>query len=459
MTTSRSRTVLALGFSALLVAGVIWAVPRPSPVATAKAATPPAAAEKPAEDKPIPVRPDAEPYRPYQYLLSTEQSIEVYQGRIKRDPQDHGSHTTLGSLYLRHAKETGDHSSYDKADAMFAKALTLLPSHEAARVGRIAVANARHKFAESRELAAALYKENPDGPSGLEALVMLADANVELGRYDETDANLKELVAKGGDPTPPAFLARMSRLAELRGDIDKALALLKRAEDGDRAVEASALSLAWYAARRGEILQTQGKADAAAAAFDAAVKANPASPDLKVMLAKARMAQNHPQDAVTIMEGVLKVDQDIDTWLPFGRALELAGDAKRAEEQYAAADRKADAEEPTAVRELILHYCDHGRRLPRALELAKREVVTRTDVFSCDSLAWALFKNGQLAAAEKASADALRLGTRDATLLYHAGAIARQLGQTKRATELLEKALAVDPTFPQAGEAKKLLGK
>jgi hypothetical protein len=40
-------------------------------------------------------------------------------------------------------------------------------------------------------------------------------------------------------------------------------------------------------------------------------------------------------------------------------------------------------------------------------------------------------------------AKALSLGTRDATLLYHAGEIARALGDTTRAGHLLQQSLAI----------------
>ena len=74
----------------------------------------------------------------------------------------------------------------------------------------------------------------------------------------------------------------------------------------------------------------------------------------------------------------------------------------------------------------------------------------RKDVFSCDSLAWALFKNGKVAEAEKAATDALRLGTKDAVLLYHAGMIANAAGKRDRAKELLGRSLAVNPYFHAA---------
>ena len=47
----------------------------------------------------------------------------------------------------------------------------------------------------------------------------------------------------------------------------------------------------------------------------------------------------------------------------------------------------------------------------------------------------------------EASCEALRLGTRDPRFLYHAGMIARALGERARATALLCDALALNPSF------------
>ena len=62
--------------------------------------------------------------------------------------------------------------------------------------------------------------------------------------------------------------------------------------------------------------------------------------------------------------------------------------------------------------------------------------------------------------AMKESAEkALRLGTRDAQLLYHAGMIARASGESERARELLSRALALSPVFDplQASLARAVL--
>ena len=56
--------------------------------------------------------------------------------------------------------------------------------------------------------------------------------------------------------------------------------------------------------------------------------------------------------------------------------------------------------------------------------------------------------------------DALRLGTRDAKLLYHAGMIARAAGEKEAARDYLKRALKLNPQFDplQATIARKAMG-
>ena len=56
--------------------------------------------------------------------------------------------------------------------------------------------------------------------------------------------------------------------------------------------------------------------------------------------------------------------------------------------------------------------------------------------------------------------EALRLGTRDARLYYHAGMISTALGERKQAAEYLRSALEINPTFDVLGAdvARRTLG-
>ena len=59
-------------------------------------------------------------------------------------------------------------------------------------------------------------------------------------------------------------------------------------------------------------------------------------------------------------------------------------------------------------------------RAAEAVSLAEEAARTRADVMTMDTLAWAYFKNGQLAEAKQASGQALRTGTRNARIRCHA---------------------------------------
>ena len=81
------------------------------------------------------------------------------------------------------------------------------------------------------------------------------------------------------------------------------------------------------------------------------------------------------------------------------------------------------------------------------MALAEAELELRRDIYGYDALAWALLADGRAAEAREQMAEALALGTRDATLLYHAGMIELALGNDAAARTFLEDALASDPSF------------
>ena len=404
---------------------------------------------------PIPVRPDSEePYRPYKYQLTTDQTIRVFEDRVRGDP-NHLNLTHLGGLYVRKAKETGDHTAYDKADDAFRRALQALPNHAPARVGLAIAACGRHRFAEGLQLAEGVYKEDP---GAIDALATVADAHLELGNYAEAEAAARELERNAGSPPAAPALARLARLAELRGDPDRAVALLRQADAAQRAAHDLRQSQAWYAMRLGEVLLSQGKLDDAAGQFDAALKDHPNYPAALSLLGRVRAAQGRTAEAIALCEKAARITPDLATLVFLGDLRARTGEAFLAKVFFDEVE-KADKEPLVGSRDLVLYYCDHDRKLSRALELAEAEARTRKDVYTCDALAWARFKSGKLPEAGRAAADALRLGTKDALLLYHAGVIAHAAGKRDEARDLLRRALAVNPHFSEAHarEAARLL--
>src|SRR5262249_38652334 len=80
-----------------------------------------------------------------------------------------------------------------------------------------------------------------------------------------------------------------------------------------------------------------------------------------------------------------------------------------------------------------------------ALELAEADVRTRRDVQGVDLLAWARYLNGDLDGAVAAEREARRLGTVDATMLFHAGMIDLATGDRDGGRDLLRQALGPNP--------------
>jgi len=110
-------------------------------------------------------------------------------------------------------------------------------------------------------------------------------------------------------------------------------------------------------------------------------------------------------------------------------------------------------------RELALFYADHNLKLKESVELAKKELAVRHDIYTWDILAWVLFKNGEVPEAAEAIDKALALGTGDSLLDFHAAMIESQLGQSERAQTMFKTALALNPHFHMvyAGEARERL--
>jgi tetratricopeptide (TPR) repeat protein len=393
-----------------------------------------------------------QPYEPYKQVISTEQAIQALQQKLERNPKDAISLLLLGQTYVRRARETGDFSCYDRADVALRRALQLNPEDLAAQASLSQVLSANHKFQEGLNLALQVYAKHP---KETELLMIVGDAYLELGRYDEAEKSYQELIRLS---SLAHLKSRLARLAELRGDTARALHLMQEAAQEEGAAVLTREARAWYPMRLGEMCFNAGRLEEAASHYRAALKDHPKYTFALAGLGKVYAAQGKTDEALRLYQQAAALHPTLTMLAELGDLQAKNGKEFLARVCYQKLE-KTGLNQDAYNREMALYYADHDVQLPKALELAKKDLTLRQDIYAWDTLAWTLYKNEQLAEAKRPVAAALRLGTKDATLLYHAGMIHFRLGEKGQAKDYLERALALNPHFSvlHAAEAQKTL--
>jgi tetratricopeptide (TPR) repeat protein len=97
--------------------------------------------------------------------------------------------------------------------------------------------------------------------------------------------------------------------------------------------------------------------------------------------------------------------------------------------------------------EIALFNADHHRDPMKTLQQARDAYAKRPSTFVADVVAWAAYEAGDYQTARSYSDQALRLGAKDALKFFHAGMIAKALGDAAQAQHYLEQALKINPNF------------
>jgi tetratricopeptide (TPR) repeat protein len=388
---------------------------------------------------------------------TTDERIAVLQATVRAQPARADGYTLLAGAYRQKVRETGDATYYAKADGLVARALRLAPGDPAALTERAALEASRHDFRASLRDALAARRAAPevDKPFGV-----LVDALVELGRYRAAGAALEEMVDRRPDL---AAYARVSYFRELHGDLRGAAAAMRLAVS---AGSGTAENTAYVQALLGDLEFARGRVGAASDAYRQALALVPRYPAADAGLARVQAARGDLPGAIRRLRGVT-------ARLPLPQYVVALGEAELAAGRRAAARRDlavvraeqqllASSGVNTDV-EVALFEADHGRPA-RGVTLARRAWREAPSVRSADALGWALTRAGHPHGGLRWAHRALRLGTRDAMFLYHAGMTARAAGEPALARTWLRRALAANPRFsplyaPRAARALREAGR
>jgi tetratricopeptide (TPR) repeat protein len=387
---------------------------------------------------------------------TADNHIAYYERVLQRNPRDGRTWLRLGDAMIRKARETGDLAYFGRAEQALRRSLEVAPDNAGALRHLAYVFYSRHQFAEAVEHAGrAVEVDRADG----DAWGVLGDAYLELGRYDDAERAYRAMLAAKEDLYS---LSRRAGLKTVRGDTGGAATDLRQAVAIGKASRQPPESIAWAQWQLGSDHFGQGKLGHAEASFQASLETLPGYHRALAGLAQVRAAQGRGDEAVELYRkalGVIPLPEYAAALGDVYRALGRQDDARRQYDMVEYMGRLSELNQIVYNRELAYFYADHDIQLDRALALARRELEARRDVYAWDVLAWTLHKNGQHDDAAAAIAEALRPGTRDARLFFHAGMIARGRGRTEEARRYLGQALSLNPHFHlvQADQARKIL--
>ncbi len=384
----------------------------------------------------------------------SDRQIQTAHNLIEKSPTDAKGYNLLCAAFMKKARETGDFNFNAKAEIALNRSFetaTAENNYDALKL-KAMLRLVYHRFDEALEIARQSKEIQPNDPQNYGAMT---DALIELGRYDEAfDAAREMMNLRPGTNS----YSRAAYLRELQGDVKGAIEAMRAAAEASPDPETSA----WCRVHLGDLLLNNGELAAADHEFDAALYY---FPDYHLALAGKARWQLAAGDVNQAIEFYKQSQERVplpETAIALGDLYSRIGQADEAKKQYDLLEfieRENSDKGSTYSRLFALYYADHDIKLDEALAIAQSERAKRSDIYTCDALAWTLYKKGDFTEAKKAITEALRLGTRDARINYHAGMIEQSLGNRADAIKHLRFALKINPTFDvlQAAVARQKL--
>lgn len=393
---------------------------------------------------------------PAEDLAQRDIQIRTWKKALAMDSQSAMALGQLAALYMQRARETGDDHNYVIAEDYARRSVKLRVNRNGPSFVTLAGALlAQHRFVEADSIVTQLVK---DGAGVPEYTSMSAEIKLELGQYDAARTVFDSLHVQRSHLS---IAPRVARWMELNGNSAGARKVLYDAlTEAKKRRDLPIEQLAWFELRVGDIEMRNGRMNGARTALEDGLKVSPNDYRLLAAMSKLEAVEGNPKKAIEFGERAMAIKLDPATLGTIGDAYAATGDTAQAAEYFRTMEVAVAGQLGPYHRAWSLFLLDHNRRIPEVLKNVQGELVSRKDIYGYDLLAWALHKSGRDAEAQMAMKSALRLGTQDAMLFYHAGMIEHSLRNDVSARAYLERALAVNAHFhpTQPDEVRALIG-
>ncbi|MEN3939745.1 tetratricopeptide repeat protein [Prosthecobacter sp. SYSU 5D2] len=355
----------------------------------------------------------------------------------------------LGDALAQKQRETQLPVWHDRAEAAYQKAQQIEPATVAALNGLAWVYGSRHDFQESVRWAKLALDLDPANPI---SHGIMGDAALELGDLERAAESYQAMLDARPDMSS---YSRAAYLVWMKGDVKKGRWLMQKAID---AGSPHPENVAWCRTRLAMMLFNEGALLPAGQVVAEGLKQTPDHVPLLLLLGKIKLAQRDEKAATAAFESVLKSGENHDALVGLGDLHLIHGRTDLAESFFTRLEKQHRLNAAQGIHDhtqMARFYADHDRELDRALQFAQEHAQTQ-NVYEADTLAWVCYQKGDLKLARKAIETALRAGTPDAEIFYHAGLIAAALNDRPGAQKLLSRALSLNPHFHPLHSTKAL---
>lgn len=371
-------------------------------------------------------------------------STAAYVGRLEREvakPRpDSQALTLLGLAYQQQARETGDPSFFSRSGEALSRAAAAGGPLPLITQGRASLANSRHRFGRGLVLAREAVRLDPESAGAYGAL---GDALLNLGRYPPAFRAYDRMVVLAPGI---ASLTRVANARELLGRPEAATRAVRFALGVDQAVPEH---VAFARVQLGNLEFNRGRLEKSARAYRAVLARQPGYVHADAGLARVEAARGEYSAAIARLRRAVAGLPIPAYVILLGDTLRAAGHEAAARREYAlvgAIERLFAANGVRTDLQTAVFDLDHGRNVADALARARAARRAAPGIYADDALAWGLFRAGRCREARRHSVSALRLGTRDALIVFHRAMIERCLG-APTAHGWFQQALAINPHF------------
>ena len=360
-------------------------------------------------------------------LERTAKDIDELSARSREHPDNPEPVTKLAYRLYHRASLTATFSDFQSAEAAIDANIRQFGPKEDLCLLKATLDAHFHRLAAARRdlnMVPAL-RGRPEGRS------MLADLDFQEGRYEAARTAWEDLIRENRTWDN---LARLAHFKGKMGDIDEADRLYLEAEDELTAKEMR--SYAWVELQRGVLRLSRGCHEEALAHYRRAEAAYTGHWLTDEHVAEVLAALGRFDEAINLYENVIERAPKPELKQTLGELHVFIGRSDRAEPWFdqalAGYLESADRGDVHYYHHLTDIYADVRENGPEAVKWARMDVELRENYATLAALAWALYRDGQLDAAQQAMDRALSSGVCDAGLFSQAATIESATGQCNR---------------------------